>query len=167
MIATLPAPFVQPDIRPLPSPWWRPSYVLAETYVAEWTAQDGRRMRATAPQGLRLDGSTEWLLTAFLGLLPLGGLIALLFRLGPDGSHRGGVVIHDWLYGRGGAVPYEVRVGREWHTMRDGRTRDEADWAMRALSIDGGMPAPLAIPRWLGVRMLGRTWWRSREKDTA
>ena len=149
---------LQPDISPVKGSWWRPSYILKRDWWAYWKDEDGRQLRALVPRNLRLDGSSEWILIGLLGIFPLGGLIALLFRLGADGPHRAAAVLHDWVYGCKGDIEYQVLVRGTWLT-HTGLDRSEADWAFRSLAIDGGLLPWQAWPRWAALRIVARPWW--------
>lgn len=132
------AALVQPDLRPVPGPWWRPSYELAEDYAVAWVGMDGGHRQIRIPRGLRTDGSTEWLAMA-CGLLPAALLWVL--GVGADGPHRAAALVHDRLY--------QARQG----------TRAEADHAFRVLALAGGLPPWRAWPRWVVLRCLGWAWW--------
>lgn len=148
--------FSQPDLRPLPRPWWRPSYVLQSDYTAAFRAPDGRMLRVTVPRGLCVDGSTEWIALP-LGLVPV--CVLWLLGVSADGPHRAAAVVHDWLYAHRDAVRYEVRIRDDWAVHVGEIDRETADAAFLELCRAGGVLRWRAWIRWAVLRLVGWAWW--------
>ena len=131
----------QPDIRPVPGPWWRPAcYVLLENYTVNWNNSDGEEQEVTVPFGFDHDGSSEWILL-LIGVIP--SFVLWLIGYGQDGVHRAASVVHDYLY----------------VAQPEGWTRAAADDAWYQLAVAGGMSVWRARLRWFFIRAFGWIPW--------
>lgn len=103
------------------------TYQLARDYTVE-----SMGFRFTVPAGLITDGaSVPWFAWSF-GFLP-------------DGLHRAGALVHDWLYALQGQ-------GYDWLF-----SRKECDDIFHDLMLRAGVAAQRARIMWLAVRACG--WW--------
>lgn len=158
--------FMQPDIRPMSKPWWRPAYELVEEFTQAWIGTDRRQKSVVIPKGFKLDGSSEWLAwplvlvggalilkhlissVMIFGLVMAGlALLLWLLGIGADGPQRAAAVVHDWLY------------------ENNLCTRKEADYAYYVICTMYGMTIWRAWPRWAVLRAVGWIPWHWPFKD--
>ena len=165
--------FEQPDIVPIPGPWWRYQYRVRTRWLCQWTGRDGQQYRFWVEPETRTDGSTEWVIV-FLGILP--GFAIQLFGIAQDGLHRGAVVGHDAGYEVTGELEYEVFVDGVWVKGDRPLTRAEIDWLMLDVARQAGVRWFRRWPKYLGVLPAGypvwawrrlKRWWKRRKTRTS
>ena len=140
----------QPSIKPIKSPWWRPtSYVLSENFRVTWHLEDGRKVTYEVHKGFEYDGSSEWILL-FLGIFP--SYLMWIFGISQDGLHRGAALLHDALYRNGIVICLDTRRAINI-------TRKDADDVFYKVATYSGVPKWKAKVRWFFIRAFGRFWW--------
>ncbi len=141
----------QPSIIPI-SDRGRHRYALEKDYTYRWSAE-GWEWTITLPAGFSGDGASiprlAWTLTG----------------LTPDGLHRAGAWVHDWLYRHAGRLPpgsfcrLNEETG-EWLPVDAPWTRKQADKLFANMLAAAGVSRFRRRMMYRAVRAFGWMHWR-------
>jgi len=137
--------------QPIIVPIGRRKYLLKEGYVYGWLGEASRK-RIYVPSGFEYDGASvprgAW---TFIGMTP-------------DGLHRAGALVHDFIYKYGGILPsdsYARMINGQWTNSLYQFSRKEADNLFLKMMAQAGVTKIRRTLAYWAVRMFG---WSSWEK---
>lgn len=143
------ASFRQPAITPISDNLYR----LDGNYIYEWTIA-GIRRRMIVTKGFVFDGASVPRLA-----WTISGIV-------PDGLHRAGVLMHDWLYRDRGRIPpgtYLHYVEPDgWMPLLAHWSRKDADRMLGRLMKEAGVSRRRRFAIYWGARLFGWFYWMRR-----
>lgn len=144
----------QPSIIPI-SDSGSETYELAADYTYTWRAE-GKRWRIIIKAGFRTDAaSVPWIATVLTGITP-------------DGLHRAGALVHDFLYRHGGRLPHgsfcSLNVANgHWVPVAHAWTRQQADKMFANMLQEAGVSKFRRRMMYRAVRAFGWRSWQARD----
>lgn len=139
----------QPAITPIPDNLYR----LDDHYVYEWTLA-GIRRRMIVKKGFIFDGASVPRLA-----WTISGIV-------PDGLHRAGVLLHDWIYRDKGHLPsdsyFHYVEPDGWMPLLAQWSRKDADRMLGRLMKEAGVSRSRRFIIYWGARLFGWIYWMWR-----